>query len=206
MGRFTQVSGGRDDGNLGVMIASPGRIMWPHFSSSVEFRDGLRDPMERWSARILAGIAKEFDARLVLPFDRPFPPFQTWTAQAAGLRCSPLGLLIHPDYGLWFGLRGALFFGADVENLYVDKVNQQEDVYSEICQKCDEKPCLSHCPVDSFSDGNLNYSRCISHLKSKNLPNCLEQGCAARAACPVGRQHQYRSEQLQFHMMAFAKI
>ncbi len=36
---------------------------------------------------------------------------------AEGLKPSPLGLLMHPEYGLWHGYRGAILFGeAGIDN------------------------------------------------------------------------------------------
>ena len=123
----------------------------------------------------------------------------------AVVETSPLGILIHPEYGLWFGLRGVLF--VNVENQQVEKLIQPPQVPAKLCQECTEKPCLSACPVNAFGDEGLNVKSCFSHLerveKSAASPNCLEVGCAARAACPVANEHQYSRDQLQFHMHAY---
>ena len=41
---------------------------------------------------------------------RPWLPFQQWARKAEPVHVSPLGVLIHPDYGLWHSYRGALCF------------------------------------------------------------------------------------------------
>jgi hypothetical protein len=51
----------------------------------------------------------------VFPFERPYLPFQRRAMRAEACYPSPLGLLIHPDYGLWHGYRGALLFAAAIE-------------------------------------------------------------------------------------------
>ena len=161
---------------------------------------------------MLGKIADQFDANLRLPFERPFLPFQSWAKRTGKVENSPLGILIHPEYGLWFGLRGVLF--AHDSNLeahkmiqQLHKLIQQPQVQSKICLKCIEKPCLSACPVSAFGDDGLDVKSCFSHLerveKSAASPNCLEVGCAARSACPVAIKHQYCRDQLQFHMNAY---
>ena len=49
------------------------------------------------------------------PSEKPWQPFQQWAMRAEGLKASPLGVLIHPDYGLWHGYRGAIGFAARME-------------------------------------------------------------------------------------------
>ena len=94
---------------VGNHVARDGRHrMWEVFSASAEARDGKPDPLDRWTKRIMDATASRADAVAIYPFDRPYPPFQTWAMAAEGVKPSPLGLLIHPVYGLWHGYRGAL--------------------------------------------------------------------------------------------------
>ena len=185
----------------GIVIANCGQDMWRIFVNSNEYQDGLADPMERWSAGVLGVIAAEYSATLILPFEQPFPPFQTWTKRAAQLHQSELGILIHPKYGLWFGLRGVMF--VDAQSLGVAGIAKNEG--RDICASCAEKPCLDACPVAAFGNKNLQVDKCFTHLKSNHDPDCMKEGCAARAACPVGKEYQYSPEQLVFHMGAYFK-
>lgn len=198
-------SSSKDSDFVGVMVANFGQKMWPSFTASSHYNDGQSDPLNRWSSEVLGQVAKQFDGDLRLPFERPFLPFQNWAKRTGKVETSPLGILIHPEYGLWFGLRGVLF--VNVENQQVEKLIQPPQVPAKLCQECTEKPCLSACPVNAFGDEGLNVKSCFSHLerveKSAASPNCLEVGCAARAACPVANEHQYSRDQLQFHMHAY---
>lgn len=187
----------------GILIASCGSQMWPHFYKSSEFEDAEGDPLNRWSARVLGAIAQQFDAKLALPFKKPYQPFQQWAERAGGLTRSPLGMLIHPVYGLWFGLRGVLFFPTDQVDLSQLMRTKSSDSAHDICGACLDKPCLKACPVNAFGDDGLNVNACFSHLDSIAAPDCMSTGCAARAACPVAPGHTYGSDQLQFHMRAF---
>ena len=77
-------------------------------------------PIHRRSARQLVArrsigaVAATFGARAVSPSDRPYLPFQQWAMRAEGLKPSPLGILMHPRYGLWHAYRGALLFDAEI--------------------------------------------------------------------------------------------
>src|SRR6185312_11105495 len=57
---------------------------WPVFAASREAGDGAPDPLDRWSRRVLGGLAAAFGAVPLFPFGGPpFLPFQRW-AQRAG--------------------------------------------------------------------------------------------------------------------------
>ena len=190
-----------DQKEVGIMIANCGQDMWRQFENSIEYLDGQADPMERWSARVLGLIAAEYSATLVLPFEQPYPPFQTWAKRAGQLHQSELGILIHPQYGLWFGLRGVMF----VDSSKLDRAGIAQNDGQDICVSCADKPCLDACPVAAFGKKTLQVDKCFTHLKSNHDPDCMKEGCAARAACPVGNEYQYCSEQLLFHMRAYFK-
>lgn len=162
-----------------------------------EQRDDLADPLDVWSKSIITPIAEQFGGKAVFPSDRPFLPFQQWAMQATGMRPSPLGILIHPVYGPWHAFRGAIIF--DAETLI-----QEPQKLSHSCDLCIAKPCLSACPVNAFADDGYDVSGCRKHLTSGEGEECMEGGCLARRACPVGRQYAYDAAQMQFHMRAFA--
>src|SRR3972149_11239302 len=92
-----------------VLAGNAGPRMWRAFDAA---RAGGGMNLDAWSARILHELAARFGARAVFPFERPYLPFQRWAVRAEACYPSPLGLLIHPDYGLWHGYRGALLFAA----------------------------------------------------------------------------------------------
>ena len=64
--------------------------------------------------------------------------------RAEGLKASPLGILMHPEYGLWHAYRGALLFD---EALAAEDLNQEPENPIHLCALCDRKPCLDACPV-----------------------------------------------------------
>ena len=191
----------------GLVVASHGRQMWQTFQESDYYGDQLPNPLDRWTGSVLEELANKTGTGLSLPFDRPFPPFQEWAKRASGISNSPLGILMHPEYGLWFGIRGVFFFEVKVENQEVNKLIQLWFDNENPCDVCIEKPCLSCCPVNAFDKTGLDVKACFSHLRntcnSELQPDCLSIGCVARSACPVGTVHKYRDEQLRFHMNSY---
>lgn len=94
-----------------VLVGSIGGSLWPAFRASPEYGDGLPDALDRWSRRVLTAVAEALEAEMVFPFGGPpHYPFQRWAERAEPVAPSPLGLLIHPEHGLWHAYRGALLF------------------------------------------------------------------------------------------------
>jgi hypothetical protein len=99
-----------------MMLGWTGGAQWPVFAASGEFADGRAHPLDRWSRRVVGGLAEEFGAVALYPFGGPpFLPFLRWAVKAEGVFPSPIGLLVHPRWGLWHAWRGALAFAERVE-------------------------------------------------------------------------------------------
>lgn len=180
-----------------VLVGCAGHDGWAAFSRSPEFADGAPDPLDRWSRRAVGGLAHELGATALFPFEGPpWLPFQRWARKAEPLHPSPLGMLIHPDWGLWHSWRGALAFAARIDLPEADRRPSP-------CDGCSDKPCLSGCPVNAFTSAGYDVATCASHLRAPEGADCMDFGCAARRACPVGREHVYGAEQARFHMEAF---
>lgn len=187
---------GLGEGTL-VMVGNAGPAMWDVFAARRAGGDG---PLDAWTRATIDPVAERFGAKAIYPFERPHPPFQQWARRAEGLASSPLGILIHPEFGLWHAYRAALVFPRWIPDF--------EDAPGEPaspCESCIEKPCLSACPVAAFSPDAYNVETCAGHLSSARGRTCLDNGCAARNACPVGREYRYPAAQIRFHMAAFAR-
>jgi hypothetical protein len=184
---------GLEDAATVLLVGNAGPAMWSAFEP---YLDGLPDPLNRWTHKVLEPIAAEFAARVLYPFGEPAWPFQRWAQRAEPLHPSPLGLLIHPDYGLWHAWRGALLFR---DRLPLAPIAQRPSP----CETCAEKPCLVSCPVGAFSPAGYHVPVCAGHL-SQPASLCPTRGCRARDACPIGRELRYPDGQIRFHMAAFA--
>lgn len=180
-----------------LLLGLDGRAGWDRFAASPEAADGGPDPLDRWSARVVGAIAAKAGARALFPFaGPPWLPFQRWAQRAEPVFPSPLGLLIHAESGLWHGYRGALAL-ADVV-----AVPARPEV-DPPCRSCAERPCLFACPVGAFREGAYDVAACAAHIETPAGKACLEEGCRARGACPVGREAAYGPDQIRFHMAAF---
>lgn len=180
-----------------VLVGMAGRNGWDAFAGSPEGRDGLPHPLDRFSRRVISALAGELGAEALFPFGGPpYWPFQQWARRAEPVHPSPIGVLIHPSYGLWHSYRGALGFA---EALAVPAFEASPSP----CETCDGRPCLSACPVGAFALQGYDVPACVAHLRSAVGAECMTRGCLARRACPVGREHTHGPEQAAFAMRAF---
>jgi hypothetical protein len=181
------------------LVGNIGAAFWPHFERwRARQRDRLNDPLDAWSRMIIGEVAEESGAIAVLPNDRPYLPFQQWAMRAEALRPSPLGILMHPRFGLWHAYRGALLFD----------VSLQIDVISEVrhcCDSCAEKPCLKACPVNAHQAEGFRYQDCLDHVRGESGHACRSTGCLDRNACPIGVAYRYPVATQEFFMNAFSR-
>jgi len=176
-----------------LMVGNAGSAMWKRFSE--ERHDGP-SPLDTWTRDALTQVAGRFGASVLFPFQRPYLPFQQWAVRTGACHPSPLGILIHREYGLWHALRGALLFPQEIESAVEARLPSP-------CDSCPSRPCLNACPVAAFSGANYDATRCLSWLNGCDGDDCMALGCGARRACPVGVAYRYEPAQTRFHMEAF---
>ncbi len=177
-----------------MLIGHLGGEFWPAFQLG---RRDEADPLDNWTRRVIGPLAQDADALALYPFEGPpWLPFQRWAMKAEGLSSSPIGPLIHPQFGPWHGYRAALGFA---DRLPIPDPPRPVD----LCAACLDKPCLSACPANVFASGRYDVSACMGFLKGAAGAACLQGGCQARAGCKQGRRHAYSKEQAAFHTQAF---
>jgi len=190
-----------DGGRAGtiILLGNVGGSIWPAFSV---WRAGAgeADPLDSWSTALIRPVADALDGQAYFPSERPWQPFQQWVMRAEGLKASPLGILIHPKYGLWHGYRGAIGFTGTIGEATVPFDEHP-------CDHCLDKPCLTTCPVDAVTVDAFRLKDCRAHVHSPaGEAGCRMSGCIARNACPVGAGYCYPAEQLRFHMAALGLL
>jgi hypothetical protein len=178
-----------------VLVGNTGPDMWQSFCAAC---DPTADLLDDWSRQILTTVAAECTAVALFPFQPPPLPFQRWAQRADACHSSPLGILIHPDHGLWHAYRGALIFDARL-------VLPAPDQRPSPCEICAAKPCLSACPVTAFGADGYDVEACVRHIATASGRDCMEHACRARRACPVGAASRYADDQARFHMTAFLR-
>ena len=181
-----------------VLVGNAGPSMWRAFEAA---RSGgpERDPLDAWTRLVVGEAARALGAHPMFPFaGPPWLPFQRWAQRAEPVSPSPIGPLIHPDYGLWHAYRGALAF-ADALDL------PPPDERPRPCDSCADKPCLTTCPVGALTPGAYDLPVCVDHITRDAGRDCIEFGCRARRACPVGPDYVYEPSQAALHMEAFVR-
>lgn len=177
-----------------VLLGNIGSAMFEAFADEC---DHQTDSLDCWTRTRLSPVAEYLRAAIYFPFSKPALPFQRWARRARAGFSSPLGLNIHPEWGLWHGYRALLVFDHSVSV-------STPDPGPAPCLSCADRPCLSACPVEAFDGEAYDVAVCGRHLMKKVSKACHNEGCLARLACPVGAKYRYNTDQMQFHMTAFA--
>ena len=183
-----------------ILLGSVGSAGFDAFLNSPEYADGVDHPLDRFSQRLIGRLASDLEGRSFYPHQGPpWLPFQRWAVRAEGVRHSPLGVLIHPRYGLWHAYRGALLFQYRVVGI------PDPEAAPAPCAACADRPCLGACPVGAFTTAGYDVAACAGFLATSAGQRCLESGCRARLACPVAPDLRYAGKQATFHMTHFAR-
>lgn len=178
-----------------ALIGNVGSSIWPFFSDARKNRVGLS--LDQWTEDVIGAVARKFGNRVVYPFEGPpFHPFTRWAIRTGTLFPSPIGLTIHPTFGLWHAFRAALLFN--------DKVDFDDLDIESPCVSCTTRACLSTCPVDAFGEDGYQFKACLNYLAG-NRNTCRSNGCDARKACPIGRAFHYEPDHAAFHMEQLLK-
>ncbi|WP_439109775.1 ferredoxin [Lentibacter sp.] len=169
---------------------------WAHFSASPEYRDGLADPLDRYSKRAIGLLAAAWGGTAVFPSDGPpFAPFMAWAMASGQAWQSPVGMLVHASAGLMVSYRGAVRLRGELD-LAAPAARP--------CDTCVEKPCLTACPVSALNESQrYDVALCKSHISTADGEICMSAGCLTRRACPVSARYGRRPAQSAFHMKSF---
>lgn len=192
------ILGGFHDCGKTMLLLGPDEPagFWDHFSSSEEAKDGKRDPMDRWSLRVIGQIAADIGAEALFPFEGPpYHPFFTWALKTGRIHESPVKLLVHDQAGLWVSFRGALQLDREVD---------LPDVPPNPCLACEDRPCRAACPIGALSEAEYDVPACKTYIRSPEGRLCDKKGCQVRAACPVSRNWGRVAAQSEHHMHYFS--
>jgi epoxyqueuosine reductase QueG len=114
---------------------------------------------------------------------------------------SHLGILVHPKYGLWIGLRAALFSTQTLKEIGI--VETSVSPSKNPCTDC-SKPCIQACHYQAINEFGWDMKTCAKgHLLDDKCtidPNssCFSS-CDARRACPIGLEFQHSDLQHNYH-------
>jgi epoxyqueuosine reductase QueG len=174
-----------------LVVGNAGRALWPRFRASPEFRE-RRNPLDRYTERIFRAAVARIAAPSGYAFytekrqDRYLPLVAL--AQRAGFG-SPgrVGVLLHPEYGPWISIRGALFLPEEVPRVEIPPFDP--------CTGC-PAPCVSACHGGAVSEAGVDILRCF---RTKVTRRACRAACDARSACVIGPEHAFPPEQIAHH-------
>jgi len=202
-----------------ALIGSGGRALFDAFRTSREARGPGPDPLDRFVRRGLDAARAALLSRgvelAVVHYDdlasdgSGAPSFLDLLAlaRAAGIGFpSPLGLLVHREFGPWWSLR-ALAIASEPLALGPRPSARASEVGRALapspCADC-AAPCASACPARAVQPGRVFAVDACSAWRSEQ--SVCESTCAARRACPVGREHAYDPDAEAHHMRASARF
>lgn len=167
---------------------------WAHVTAQPEW--GGPDPVDRWSRRVIGGIACDLGAKALFPFGGPpYHPFYRWALRSGQVWESPIRLLVHKDQGLMVSFRGALALKTLV------------DVPPPAMRPCDTcaQPCMTTCPIGALTPAGYDVGACHALLDGAKGADCMNFGCHARRACPVSQSYARLPIHSAYHMRQFHK-
>ena len=169
--------------------AEPG--YWAHVKAQPEWSGP--DPIDRWSRRVIGGMACDLGAKALFPFGgAPYHPFYQWALRTGRVWDSPVRLLVQAEQGLMVSFRGALALKERVE--VPGAVSP--------CEGC-ARPCLDACPAGALAATGYDVPACHAYLSQPNGADCMNFGCAVRRACPVSHGYARLAEHSAYHMGTF---
>jgi hypothetical protein len=170
---------------------------WAHLTAGPEWRDGSPDPVDRWSRRVIGGVACGLGAKAVFPFGGPpWHPFYAWALRTGRTWDSPVRLLVNDSMGLFASFRGALALKEAVD---VPPPSPKP------CDSCADKPCLTACPAGALTGAGYDLPLCHGFLNQPNGAQCMKNGCGVRNACPLSQAYARLPERSAYHMGQFHK-
>lgn len=165
-------------GRRGWLVGNT-RALWPRFLAARRADPELAaadDPLDRYTERAIERAISGTGARAWFGHRRyagAFLPMQR-LAVATGLgTLAPTQLVIHPVYGPWFALRAAI-------------VGDGEPV-ARAARPAPACTCAAPCR-EAFARASVARG-----------PESWRAWLAVRDACPVGREHRYDDDQLEYH-------
>ena len=183
-----------------LILLGAGKGFWPAFCAAPEYNDNQRDPVDRWSRRVITALAESFAAQAHFPFGGPpYAPFINWAQKSGRAFSSPTGMLVHDTVGLMISYRGALHLEGEIA---IPPATDRSP-----CLTCIGQPCSTACPVGALgADQAYNLAACHGYLDSSAGADCMARGCAVRRACPLSVGAGRSDAQSALHMRSFHPI
>lgn len=188
---------------LGLLIGNT-RLLWPPFIEAFHNAPKLNDnpdPLDSYVESAIKNGVDQLQASVETGAEIRFghhlgAQFVSLVhlAQLSSLATiSPVQMAVHPQYGLWFGLRAAMILDAD----FVDTASTDEDSAHE--ENADEDGKTSSPCHGCDAPCKATLDRLTANEQQVDEADQWQRWVQVRDACPVGRQMRYSDEQVQYH-------
>lgn len=174
-----------------ILLGNGGSVFWRHLKQADARQDKEQHPVDVYTRRMVESSFGD-DARIVYPGNHLLP-LQLLGKLAGWHHDSPLGLGIHPVFGLWFAYRAVILSHAE----FTPAAVETEDPMESPCDSCGDKPCIAACPALAASESGFEVQPCSDYRLQIDSP--CQSRCISRLACPVARAHRYAPDQMTYH-------
>ena len=183
-----RLGSGESPGVSGILIGNT-RSLWTHFIKALGQSPSLRassNPLNDYVEEVVSGVVASLKYPIVVRFGHNggTPVALQQLAEVAGLaHLSRSHLSVHPVYGPWISLRGALV---------VDHPHR-------VVKRAAESPCTDECDnaaFDLFEEAVLVMGSQRSH---EAVREDWRRWVRVRDACEVGRAFRFSEEQVLYH-------
>ena len=188
-----------------IVIGSGGPVFWDVFKGrcpgarreELEAAGGSIDAYSRLVIPRLAAGLRRAGARAQVLFSFEGAGRQMSFRRLAeyagfGTTDTVLTMLIHPTYGPWVSIRGALAIDAALPP-------GGPLAGFRPCEGC-PRPCVAACPIGTFDGSGWDWESC---LRYRVLEDGCPTACLSRRACVVGAAHQYSEEEYSYRHAFF---
>jgi len=176
-----------------ILLGNGGSQFWESMHRQRAMSDEDEDPVDNYFIRT---IENTFDAdptyRIMYPGNHLLP-LQELGKLVGWHHDSPLGLGIHPVFGLWFAYRGIIMTNTE----FIPAVDDFDAPSESPCASCDQKPCITACPAAAVTKSGLKIKLCTGY-RLESDSRCQSR-CVSRLVCPIGRDYRYLEEQMAYH-------
>lgn len=181
-----------------IVLGSAGPAFWRALRARHAPLPGPKaDPLDRFSERAVESLRawlKPADPTAIscYPFrhERQLLGFTGLLGPARWLASAPFGVLIEPEAGPWWALRGALLTALEWPPCPPQGKSP--------CTAC-PAPCVTACPAGAVAKTGFVWETCARYRL--DATPCRET-CLARLACPVGTAFRYDADAIAHHHRA----
>ncbi len=184
-----------------ILTGFAGRTFWDAFklflSNNPEFEREHEDLIDDYTKLIFSKLASKTGAlngsgyKIIFPFGKDARVLDFVKLGILGGVGVPsiVGILLHPVFGTWISLRGAILTDVEFEDYDGPLVDFDP------CPSC-AKPCIAACPASTVSEKGWDWESCMRYRLDSDT--CSGK-CSSRLACPYGKDNAYGSEQIAYH-------